>query len=330
MARPDIHDVPPAETRRDGVHVIPTTDLRTSVLINAFNYRRFVGEAIESALNQTQAPLEVLVVDDGSTDGTADWVESSFASRDNRVRVMRQANAGQLAAMGAGVCAARGDILFFLDADDTWASGYLAGVLKTFEQSRNIDYVFAGHVRSDGLPSQVLGEKGDRVLGRRSAQAFVTGKFPNSITSTLAMRAALARRFLPAPAEIMAEWKTDADQVLALGAALAGGCGAFVAGDWVNYRIHGGNHFAGRAGFGTPEARAARAARAERARRALIASLSLGPETADRIADEFASIERPKWRECRRALKAATASPGGFAHRCALRARVLGRFIFAR
>lgn len=191
-----------------------------------------------------------------------------------------------------------------------------------------IDYVFSGHVRSDGLPSQVLGEARNRVLGRRSAQAYVTGKYPISITSTVAMRAALARRFLPVAASLLPDWKTDADQVLALGAALAGGCGAFLAGGLVDYRIHGANHFAGQAGFHDPAARAARAARVERARLALVARLGLGSETADRIAEEFATIERPKWRECRRALKAAAASPGGAARRLRLAGAVLGRFIW--
>lgn len=304
------------------------SSLSASVLINAYNYRRFVGEAIASALAQTSAPFEVIVVDDGSSDGTAEWVEAEFCARDPRVRVIAQANAGQLAAMQAGVAAARGDVLFFLDADDTWRPSYLGAVLGVFERKTDIDYVFCGHARSDGLPSQVLGEKGDRVLGRRSAQAYVTGKFPISMTSTLAMRAGLARRFLPAPLEIVPEWKTDADQVLALGAALAGGCGAFLAAELVDYRIHGANYFAGRAEVATDAARAARRARTERARAALVARLGLGPETADRIAEEFSTIERPKWRECRRALKAAAASPGGAARRLRLATAVMGRFIF--
>ena len=299
-----------------------------SVLVNAYNYRRFVGEAITSALAQTRAPLEVIVVDDGSSDGTAEWVEAEFVARDGRVRVIAQANAGQLAAMQAGVAAARGDVLFFLDADDTWKPPYLATVLGVFERRPEIGYVFSGHVRSDGRESDVLGEARDRVLGRRSAQAYVTGKFPISMTSTLALRAELARAFLPAPAELPPEWKTDADQVLALGAALAGGCGAFLAGDLVDYRIHGANHFAGRSENVTDAQRTTRRARIERARRALVARLGLGPETAGRIAEEFATIERPNLRECRRALKAAAASPGGGRRRLALAASVLRTFIF--
>jgi glycosyltransferase involved in cell wall biosynthesis len=289
-----------------------------SVLVNLYNYRRFV--------EQTHPPLEVIVVDDGSTDGGPEFVEAKFCSLDARVRLIRQANAGQLSAMQTGVAAARGEVLFFLDADDTWERGYLQSVLQQLETTARLDYIFSGHRRSDGLPSQVLGEKRNRVLGRRSALAYVTGKYPVSMTSTLAIRTALARRFLPVPAAILGDWKTDADQVLAMGAALAGGCGAFLAGSLVHYRLHGANHFAGRAGFDEPAARAARQTRAARARLALAEKLGLDAATADRIAEEFPTIERPRWRECRRACKAAAASPRGVLKRAVLMAGVLWQF----
>jgi glycosyltransferase involved in cell wall biosynthesis len=297
-----------------------------SVLINSYNYRQFVGEAIASALAQTHAPLEVIVVDDGSTDGTANDVESDWVARDSRVRLIRQANRGQLAAMQTAVAAARGELLFFLDADDTWEPGYVAAACAVFVRDPQVDYLFSGHTRSDGGPSKVLGERRDRRLGRRCAQAYATGRYPISMTSTLSMWAPLARRFLPVPEGLLAEWKINADQVLALGAALAGGTGAFLAGDWVRYRIHGANHFAGRADVVSPAARAARRACADRARRILAEKLSLGPETADRIGEDFSTIERPKWRECRRALKAAKLSPRGWSRRLALMSGILARF----
>jgi glycosyltransferase involved in cell wall biosynthesis len=87
-----------------------------SVIIPAYNAARFVSNAIESALGQTVAPLEVIVVDDGSRDDTADVV-SRFPAP---VRLVRQANGGPAAARNHGAREAKGEWLALLDADDTW------------------------------------------------------------------------------------------------------------------------------------------------------------------------------------------------------------------
>jgi glycosyltransferase involved in cell wall biosynthesis len=86
-----------------------------SVVIPVYNAERFLAEAIAGALKQTRPPAEIVVVDDGSTDRSAD-VAVSFPG----VRVIRQANTGPAAARNAGVAAARGDCVAFLDADDVW------------------------------------------------------------------------------------------------------------------------------------------------------------------------------------------------------------------
>lgn len=87
-----------------------------SVVIAAYQAEAFVGEAIASALAQTAPPLEVVVVDDGSTDGTAGVV----ASFGDRVRFLRRPNGGEGAAKNMGARAARGEFVVILDADDTF------------------------------------------------------------------------------------------------------------------------------------------------------------------------------------------------------------------
>jgi glycosyltransferase involved in cell wall biosynthesis len=87
-----------------------------SVIVPVFNGEAFLPAALESVLAQTHRSLEVIVVDDGSDDSSAEVV-SAFPG----VRCLRQSNQGHAAAKNAGVLAARGQLLAFLDADDLWA-----------------------------------------------------------------------------------------------------------------------------------------------------------------------------------------------------------------
>lgn len=87
-----------------------------SVIIPTYNRASKCKVAVESVLSQTHGDIEVLVVDDGSTDNTADVIEGL----DKRIRYMRQANAGVSAARNTGLEAARGEYIAFLDSDDAW------------------------------------------------------------------------------------------------------------------------------------------------------------------------------------------------------------------
>jgi len=93
-----------------------------SVIIPAYNGAAFLPEAIDSVLAQDYEPLEILVVDDGSTDDTHD-VLRPYAPR---IRYFYQENRGPSAARNLGIERARGDLIAFLDADDRWLPGKLA------------------------------------------------------------------------------------------------------------------------------------------------------------------------------------------------------------
>ena len=88
-----------------------------SIVIPAYNVAEFIGAAVRSALNQSWRDREVIVVDDGSTDDT---VGRLAGIKDSRLRVVRQDNRGLAAARNAGVRAARGRFIGFLDGDDLW------------------------------------------------------------------------------------------------------------------------------------------------------------------------------------------------------------------
>lgn len=124
-----------------------------SVVIPAFNARRYLAEALQSVFSQTLAPAEVIVVDDGSEDGTAEVAEGYG----ERVHLLRQRRGGNGAARNAGVAVATGQLLAFLDADDRFCPDKLELQLRALEEDPGLDMVF-GHVRefvSPELPEEV-------------------------------------------------------------------------------------------------------------------------------------------------------------------------------
>ena len=103
-----------------------------SVVIPTYKRRQTVGRAIESALGQTLAPAEVIVVDDASGDGTAEWIARAHPG----VKLIALAsNRGAAAARNAALAVASGDVVAFLDSDDWWEPGYLASITAAFDRT---------------------------------------------------------------------------------------------------------------------------------------------------------------------------------------------------
>ncbi|MBD2038535.1 glycosyltransferase family 2 protein [Leptolyngbya sp. FACHB-321] len=109
-----------------------------SILINNYNYARFVGDAIDSVLGQTYKNIEVIVVDDGSTDDSRNVIESYG----DRVTAIFKRNGGQASAMNAGFAASNGEIICLLDADDLFLPERVSEVVKLFTVNSGIDWVF--------------------------------------------------------------------------------------------------------------------------------------------------------------------------------------------
>ena len=107
-----------------------------SVIIPVYNGERYLGEAIESVLGQTYRPIEIIVVDDGSTD------ESAYVAQQFPVRYYFQQHSGPGAARNLGVEHSRGEFVAFLDADDLWVPEKLAWQLAAFAARPELDAVF--------------------------------------------------------------------------------------------------------------------------------------------------------------------------------------------
>jgi glycosyltransferase involved in cell wall biosynthesis len=113
-----------------------------SVIIPVYNCERYLAEAIESVLAQTYRPIEIIVVDDGSTDGSAEVVKAFGSS----VHYCYQANSGIGGARNKGINLARGNFLAFLDADDLWVEDKLMQQMAVFQGKQGLDFIF-GHVQ---------------------------------------------------------------------------------------------------------------------------------------------------------------------------------------
>lgn len=114
---------------------------KISVIIPVFNCERYIMDAIRSVLRQTYKNLEIIVIDDGSTDGTAVIVKETLP----KIIYDFQPHAGLGAARNKGVSLAKGEFFAFLDADDIWLEDKLMRQMETFYRQPHLDMVF-GHV----------------------------------------------------------------------------------------------------------------------------------------------------------------------------------------
>ena len=112
--------------------------MRVSVVIAAWNAEAYIAEAIESVLGQTVPPDEVIVVDDGSTDGTRGILDR-FGER---IVALGQANSGQAVTVNKGLAIARGELIGFCDADDLWTPRKLEMQLALLERDSSIEAAF--------------------------------------------------------------------------------------------------------------------------------------------------------------------------------------------
>jgi len=156
-----------------------SNQIAVSVVIPMYNRRDLIGRAVDSVLAQTYRNFELIVVDDGSTDGAGDVVRQY---KDSRVRLITQPNGGECAARNRGVAEIRTDWVAFLDSDDEWLPTFLERTVAALEANRDIDLVFTNVARSNldalDLPASLPGGVVDDYL------AFFVDNFGRGITSS--------------------------------------------------------------------------------------------------------------------------------------------------
>jgi glycosyltransferase involved in cell wall biosynthesis len=207
-----------------------------SIIIDNFNYARFIRAAIDSALAQSYAGVEVIVVDDGSTDNSRDVI-SSYG---DRVSTVFKPNGGHASAFNAGFRASRGSIVMFLDADDLLLPTAVEEVVRAWRpQTAKAQFVLS-HVDADGraLGAIVPYSPAQMLDGDIRASILEAGGYVGVPTSGNAFARSVLDRILPLPEQ---EWRQAADTSLEIIAPFLGdvvsirkvlGC----------YRVHDANH----------------------------------------------------------------------------------------
>lgn len=222
-----------------------TSPPTVSAIITNYNYDAFVCDAVQSALDQTVPPVDVIVVDDGSTDGSVGLLEEKFGAHPN-VRVIRSENAGQLSAFRKGFAASTGDVVAFLDADDYWASQHLQHAVAVFRQEPQVDFVFTNLTLVGSAAGMWHKGAEDQEIGVRVLQAFHLQPWVGSPTSALLIRRPLCHKLLDVPEGMLPDWKTRADDCLVYGAGVLGGNKYYSAKPTAYYRVHASNRWYGR------------------------------------------------------------------------------------
>ena len=212
---------------------------RTSIVITNYNYERFLRDAIDSALSQTDTNREVIVVDDGSTDGSAQVI-SSYGQE---VRPVFKTNGGMASGYNAGFRVSRGDIVLFLDSDDMLLPTAVTEVVQAFDQGRvaKVHWPLL-EINEDGTATGNVVPRRDLPEGDFRAATLSHGPdaYLSPPTSGNAWSRAFLERVLPMPEP---EYRQHADAYLTT---LAPHFGTIrrLATPQAKYRVHRANDYA--------------------------------------------------------------------------------------
>ncbi|MBF2067409.1 MAG: glycosyltransferase family 2 protein [Calothrix sp. C42_A2020_038] len=214
--------------------------MKTSCLISNYNYEKYLEDAILSAINQTVKFDEIIIVDDASTDSSPQII-TQFAPEVNIKYILKEKNQGQLGCFNEAFNITTGDIIFFLDADDTYDNKYLEEALIFYQRHVECDFMFCAYEKFGASSGIFKVYDQDLDFGYSIIKTLCTGEWIGSITSTLSMRRNILSKILPIP--YIEDWRVRADDCLVWGASLVGAKKFYLSKPLVKYRIHQNNNY---------------------------------------------------------------------------------------
>ena len=210
--------------------------MKISVLIDNYNYAKFLPECIESVLNQTYQNFEIIIVDDGSKDNSKEIIEE-YAKKDNRIKPIFKENGGQASAFNEGIKHCNGELICFLDSDDKFKPNKLEKILKIYKKGYEYiinDYELIGNTNYNYGPYYPYG-------GYNQFLVYYLTKFTGSTTSNVSISKKLANIIFPISHEEF--FRVRADDVIVFASSLITQM-YFIDEELSEYRIHGNNLFA--------------------------------------------------------------------------------------
>lgn len=267
-----------------------------AVVVTCYNYRDFVVEAVDSALAQTRPPKRIVVVDDGSKDGSQDLLRERYGS-DPRVTLLMCENGGQLVAFQRGLAATDADVICFLDADDRWEPAHLEKIGAIYDRRRDVDFVFNDIVLFGNESRTIAFADREMDLGYTAIATCELVHWYGAPTSAISLRRTMAERCLDLPPHVAKIWRLSADNCLVYGASVFAGRKYFLPTGTVGYRIHGKNGWWSNRGPTETYLNRLRS-------RGLVAEYArmagVVPEAIELVKHEFKTKPDPDWREIRR------------------------------
>lgn len=207
-----------------------------SIILDNYNYAHFLPQAIDSILTQSYKEWELIIVDDGSTDGSQSIIQE-YASKDPRIKPIFKPNGGQASAFNAGFAASKGEIVCFLDSDDYFADNKLSTIAT--HHSQGYDYIYSDFLPVDEKGNQTISDiKLMRYDGYALFLVYFMSKYFGNVTSALSLKKSLADKIFPLPQE--ERWRIQGDDPIVFQASMMSRC-KFIPEKLTYYRIHGAN-----------------------------------------------------------------------------------------